>query len=85
MDQTNRSERKLQRLFRDILPKLLSKPTSRWTKQEVWDAIELHFKKPNDRGIISRSSYQALEAKLKGGPVKTRHPLLLPEKRGGSG
>ena len=80
--QTNRSERKLQRLFRDVLPKLLSKHTSRWTKQEVWNAVELHFKKPNDSGLIHRSGYQALEAKLKAGPVMARHPLLLPEKRG---
>ncbi len=64
----------------EVLPHLLRKPASKWTKKELWQAIELFFKRPSG-GLINWRSYAALDAKLKGEPVDPRY-FPLPRKKG---
>ena len=59
-----RERRRLFNLHHRFLSTLLSKPFSRWTKEELVAAIELHFHKPCN-GVINGSSYDVLEAKLR--------------------
>lgn len=76
----DRGERKLQRLFWEVREIVISKPACRWTKQELWHAIELFLKRPFD-GLLNSFFYFQLESKLRGEPASSLHPPL-PEKRG---
>ncbi len=64
---TVKRNQELQRLFDVELPRLLRKPTSKWTKADIWNAIALYFKRPSG-GLINYGVYDTLEAKLKGEP-----------------
>ena len=77
---TAQPERELQRLFKEVLPHLLRKPASTWTKTELWQAVELYFKRPSG-GLFNFSIYDALEAALKGEPVDPYY-FLLSRKKG---
>ncbi len=79
-DRQTYTKRELRRLFEKVLPQLLQKSASKWTKKELWQAIELHFKRPCG-GLINSGSYDALEAKLKGEPVDPYY-RLPPRNRG---
>jgi hypothetical protein len=79
-DQTKREVQRLQYLFKKVLLHLLRKPALKWTKEELWQAIELFFKRPSG-GMIHWRIYAALEAKLKGEPVDPYY-FPLPRKKG---
>jgi hypothetical protein len=70
-----KTNRKSNYLFKTLVPRLLQKPASRWTKDELRDAIWLHFNRPNG-GLITASSMQELEARLRGGSNEKSFPRL---------
>jgi hypothetical protein len=76
--------RKLHRLATKVLPLLLAKPSSRWTKQDLWDAIHLHFNRTRF-GLIYWYVHPALdqlEAQLRAEPVAGRDATYLPKAPG---
>jgi hypothetical protein len=71
----DRQKHRLKRLYHQVLPRLLGKPPSKWTREELWSAVDLHFHKPFG-GIFNLCTvYAALEEKLRreSGDTVKRH------------
>jgi hypothetical protein len=71
----DRQKHRLERLYHQVLPRLLSKPPSRWTREELWAAIELYLHKPFGGTLNLCTVYAALEEKLRreSGKTERRH------------
>lgn len=77
----DKENRRSDHLFKTTLPILLRKPPSKWTKDEIWNAVWLYFHPPKGGLLLIGGPLRDLEDRLMGRSRKERIPSRNPRGR----